>query len=593
MRPSIFSGCALAVSVLLAPALAHAQAYNRLAPKQLPLAPTSIVPAPSGTQAPPLPPSGTVVIPVLKGLVFLPDIRALNPSGPPAGTTGIVHTGLPLLGREDFTRKLAAYLGKPLKISDLDAIAQETNAFYKKNGHPFVYVIVPPQNISSGTVQIVVTEYRLGALKVTGNRWFSSALLRQNSGLVPGRPLNLADVQVAQDRLNDNPFRTVDSLFSPGTAQGTTDVTLQTSDRLPLHVYASYDNAGVPMMGRSEWAVGGTWGNVAGLGQILSYQFTHSVSDLYSGHAISWSTPLPWHDRLQVFGSYAWEHPDYRSNGISFNEAGHSGQASLRYIHDLPALAVWPHTRLTQNIQVGYDFKTTNNTLEFGGAQIFASEAEVNQFPVVYNATMSDPYGQTTFQNQLVFSPGGLTGADRKSNARTLVPGASNRYVYDTMTLTRTTWLPGGATWILQATGQVASANLMYSNQLGLGGLYMARGYATDTALGTEGASVTNEVRAPAFSLTHIVAPNAQLYDTQQVGVFYDYGHVSQVHPIAQSINESDLSSIGLDLHSGVGRYASMTFNVGWRLHGLPPSRALNGFGNKGAFGNIAINVGY
>lgn len=593
MRTSIISCCALAVSVLLAPERAHAQAYDRLAPRQLPPAPTPIVSTPSGTQAPPLRPSNTVVIPVLKGLVFLPDIRALKPEGPTPGTTGISHDGLPLLGRDNFTRSLSAYLGKPLTISDLNTISLDTSAFYKKNGHPFVYVIVPPQNVSAGIVQIVVTEYRLGALNITGNHWFSSALLRRDSGLVPGRTLSLAEVQDALDRLNDNPFRTVDSFFAPGAKQGTTDVTLQTRDRLPLHVYASYDNAGVPMMGRSEWAVGGTWGNVAGLGQILSYQFTHSVSDLYSGHAVNWSTPLPWHDQIQVFGSYAWEHPNYRSNGISFNEAGHSGQASLRYIHTLPTVAIWPLTRLTHDIQAGYDFKTTNNTLEFGGAQVFASEAEVNQFPIIYNATMSDPYGQTTFRNQLVFSPGGLTGADRKHNVRTLVPGASDRYVYDTLTLTRTTWLPGGATWLLQATGQVSSTNLMYSNQIGLGGLYTARGYATDTSLGTEGISLTNEIRAPAFSLTHIVAPDAQLYDTQQIGVFYDYGHVSQVHTIPQAINESDLSSIGLDLHSTVGRYASLTFNVGWRLHSLPPSRTLNGFGNKGAFGNIAINVGY
>lgn len=32
--------------------------------------------------------------------------------------------------------------------------------------------------------------------------------------------------------------------------------------------------------------------------------------------------------------------------------------------------------------------------------------------------------------------------------------------------------------------------------------------------------------------------------------------------------NQTDLSSIGIDLLSSVGRYASLTFNVGWRFCG-------------------------
>ncbi|MBB2188347.1 ShlB/FhaC/HecB family hemolysin secretion/activation protein, partial [Gluconacetobacter liquefaciens] len=493
--------------------------------------------------------------------------------------------GLPLLDDAAFGREMAARLGRPLSFADLNAIAQRVSQLYRQQGHPFVYVTIPPQNVSGGTVQIVVTEYRLGSVRPQGNRWFSDRLLRQESGLVPGSTLDLGDVQAGLDRLNGNPFRSVDALFAPGHAQGTTDVVLQTKDRLPLHVYGSYDNAGVPILGHSEWAVGGTWGNVAGLGQTLSYQFTHAVSDRYSGHALTWTAPLPWHDRLQVFGSYAWEKPDFKSDNVSLGQTGHSGQASLRYIHDLPTLRLGPHVRLTEDIQVGFDFKTTNNTLEFGGVRVFDSHAEVDQFPILYNAAMTDPYGQTTFQNQLVLSPGGLSGANRKSDFQVLVPGSTDQYVYDTMSLTRTTWLPGGLSWILQATGQVSSSNLMYSNQVALGGLYNGRGYFTDTALGSEGVSVTNDLRSPAFSITRLMGLHPDTPDTEQVGVFYDYGHVSQVRDIPRAKNETDLSSIGLDLHSSVGRYASLTFNVGWRLRGLPADLDQNGFGNKGAFG--------
>lgn len=594
MRRALFAGGAFVVAIsAFSPRMVYAQAYSRLAPRQ-----PAASPAPNdltlpGKEAPPLPQSNTVVLPALRGLVFIPDTAALKTSDMLTGAGGVQHAGLPLLGQAAFGREMAAYLGKPLRMTDLNTIAANVSTLYKAAGHPFVYVSIPPQNISSGVVQIVVTEYRLDAVKIAGNRWFSGKLIRQESGLTPGQPLSLSDVQAGLGRLNSNPFRTVDAMFSPGKTQGTTDVTLQTKDRLPLHVYGSYDNAGVPALGASEWAVGGTWGNVAGLGQTLSYQFTHSVSDRYSGHAISWTAPLPWHDRIQVFGSYAWEKPDMGASSAYLGEAGHSGQASIRYVHDLPALTFGPRTRMTEDVQIGFDFKTTNNTLEFGGLRVFDSLAEVDQFPIIYNALLNDPYGQTTFQNQLVLSPGGMSSANHRRNFETLVPGARDQYVYDTLSLSRTTWLPAGLSWILQATGQLASTNLMYNNQLGLGGLYTARGYFTDTALGSEGVSVTNEIRSPAFSLSQFIAPHLPVHDTEQVGLFYDYGHVSQVTSIAQSVNEADLSSIGLDLHSAVDRYVSLVFNVGWRLHGVSAIREQNGFGNKGGFGMLSLTVGY
>ncbi|GBR10107.1 ShlB/FhaC/HecB family hemolysin secretion/activation protein [Asaia siamensis] len=594
MRPIILSGRALVLLPLLAlPHDAHAQAYSRLAPKQpvAPVMPPRVIPP--GRENNPLPQSASLVTSSLKGLVFVSRSQDVQVAGVAVDKTGITSSGLPLIADRALQAALYARLGKPVTFDDLNTIARQVDTLYRRKGHPFVTLTIPPQNVSNGIIQILVTEYRLGAVRTQGNRWFSDDLIRQESGLVPEQTLTLAGVQDDLDRLNSNPFRSTDAVFAPGQAQGTTDVILQTRDRLPLHVYGSYDNAGVPVLGQSEWALGGTWGNVAGLDQTLSYQFTHAASDRYSGHALTWTAPLPWRDRLQVFGSYAWQKPDLGADNRDMGQTGHSGQASLRYIHDLPTLSLGRKMRLIQDIQIGFDFKTTNNTLEFGGISVFDSQAEVAQFPIVYNAAMNDPWGQTTFQNQLISSPGGMTGANRRRNFNVLVPSANDRYVFDAISLTRTTWLPGGLSWILQATGQVSSTNLMYSNQLALGGLYTSRGYYTDTALGSEGVSVTNEIRSPAFSLLDPLGLRSTLRDSEQIGVFYDYGHVTQVKPIPNLSNETDLSSIGLDLHSAMGRYATLTFNVGWRLRGLSGSLRQSLYGNKGAFGNMSLTVGY
>ncbi|MBO1329591.1 hypothetical protein J2D75_14125, partial [Acetobacter suratthaniensis] len=166
MRRVLFAGCAFAaIACAFSPRMAHAQAYSRLAPHQPAASPNPNDLTLPGKEAPPLPQSNAVVIPALKGLVFIPDNAALKAAGLPAGSSGVHHAGLPLLDQTTFEHEIAAYLGKPLRMTDLNTIAAKVSTLYKAEGHPFVYVSIPPQNISGGVVQIVVTEYRLGAVK--------------------------------------------------------------------------------------------------------------------------------------------------------------------------------------------------------------------------------------------------------------------------------------------------------------------------------------------------------------------------------------------------------------------------------------------
>jgi len=577
---------ALALLALGMPVLAQAQAYNRIAP-QLPIpAQRPNVTVPSAGAAP-MPASAAVVIPALRTLVFLPDMQALQPAGPPAGATGVQATGLPLLKQPGFTAQLAPYLGKPVTFSDLNAIAHVTSLWYRAHGHPFVFINIPPQNVGAGAVQIVVTEYRIGSVQAAGNKWFSDAVITRESGLKPGQTLTLAKIQSGLANVNSNPFRTVNAVFAPGASQGTADVTLQTEDRIPVHVYATFDNQGVPTLGQAEWGIGGSWGNVGGLDQILSYQFTRSLSGRYNAHSLSWTMPLPWQDRLQIFGAYATERPDLGADSVYFGQTGNSGQASLRYVHAFPAIALGTALHLSQDVQIGYDFKTTNNNLEFGGVSIFAATAQIDQFPIIYDATSIDPYGQTAFQNQLVLSPGNLTSANKNAAFQRLVPGSSASYAYDTISLTRTTFLPLACDWSARLLGQVANHNLPYSEQLGLGGVSSLRGYYTDTALGSESVLVSNAFHAPSFSLAELFNRHAPANDAEQLGVFLDYGHVSQVRAIPHAVNEADLASTGLLLHSEIGRYADLDFDIGWRLRDSPAG------GKRGGFGDISLTVGY
>lgn len=583
------TGLVIAVLLLSTPiwlSPAHAQDYSRIAPRvvtadKAPTAGASTLQSSSNPSAPSAIASGRIVLRALKGLVFVPSLTALQKDGLPpssAGPQGVAVSGLPLLADPEFIRQVRPFLGRPLTIGGLRQITQLATNWYRAHGQPFTSVTVPPQNVSTGVVQVVVTEYRVDRVTVKGNRWFSGNLLRAESGLEPGQTLTLPGLQQDLNWLNANPFRTVTTIFQPGAQPGATDVVLETQDRLPVRVYSSFDNAGVPSLGLSEWTAGATWGDAFGLDQQLSYQFTRSVNGRYDAHALSWTAPLPWRDKLLIFGSYERETPDI---GPNFGETGHSGQASLRYVHTLPWLS-W----LTEDIQIGYDFKTTNNNLEFGGVQVFANHVDVDQFPLIYEAAFTDPYGQTTFENQLVISPGGMGGGNNTLAFQAALPGSRADYLYDRIGLTRVTRLPCRFSWITRAMGQVSDRNLMYSEQLGAGGPESVRGYYTDTALGSEGVLVSEEVRAPALSLSHFIAHRSKAVDEIQPGFFWDYGHVSQVQPVPSQVNEADLSSIGLDMHFAVGRYLNLSFDVGWQLHTAP------GLTNRVTLGDFSTVAG-
>lgn len=566
-------------------ASAHGQAYDRIAPKTLPGNEPAAVPGPPTISM--VPTSDHVVLEVLKGLVFVPDAGALKKSGVPAdaaGPTGIAAPGLPLLADPAFTAKVTAYLGHRLTLADLDGITKAVSDWYREHDQPFMSVTAPPQNISTGVVQIVVSQYRVGTVTADGNQYFSSDLLIGESGLAHGDPLTLSGIQQDLDWLNGNPFRTVKSTFQPGAEPGDTDVVLQVQDRLPLRLYASIDNAGVASLGRAEWSVGANWGNAFGLDQQVSYQFSRAFSGLFDAHSVSWTVPLPWRDKLIVFGSYEEEKPNA---GPAFDETGTSGQASLRYAHTLPQFAFANDIGFTEDIQVGFDFKTTNNNLEFGGTRVFASGVEVDQFPIVYEGTETDHHGQTTIENQLVISPGGLTNGNNSAAFRTAIAGSSADYVYDRIGLTRVTFLPADFSWVFRVIGQVADGNLQFSEQLGAGGASSVRGYYTDAAIGTQGVLVSNEIRGPAMSLSKLVGQHLPVDDQAQFGAFWDYGHVAQKDAVPDQVNSATLSSLGVDAHLTLNRYADLRVDVGWQLRAAP------GSDGRSVFTDFAVTVGF
>lgn len=613
-----------------APKAAPVVAGSRIhaAPLSAPIQPGGPHPLPGAPQpVPKMPDTGSVtgapsaapaagpqdnrqIIGNLKGLVLIDNISKMKKNG--VSGSGIMPQDLPMLDDQIVKDRLAAFLGKPVTQGALKEINRVIINWYREQKYPFVDVAAPAgQDVTNGVIQIVVMESRFsGKLSARGNKWFSSDFLVSQVRLKPGDRINIEKLEDDKNWINQNPFRLVNIVANRGDDPATTDLTVDTvQEKIPLRAYAGYNNSGQLALGHDRWEFGFTWGNALWQDDQFSYQlstsndFWHNREQFFGkedrpsfvGHTISYEIATGWRDKITIYGSYLESSPLL---GPFLGFAGTDASAGIRYTTKLPSTR-----KFDEKLSGGWEFKTSNNNLEFGGFQVSNYTTEVAQFFLEYDATNRDDYGQTDLTNTLVLSPGGMTDGnnDRLYALQTCgVPkciGAPHaNYVYDHVVLTRVTGLPqgqptanalgwfGGVTSITRLVAQISNGNLIPSEQMGIGGVDTVRGYDDRVANASEGVFASEELRTPGFSLANLLLhTNSPWNDLTQLGVFYDYGSVFD----ADTRGSVELESVGLGFHllSGPDQNVRIDLNYGWQLRKLP------GASDHSQFGHVAVVI--
>lgn len=485
-----------------------------------------------------------------------------------SGGGAIQAIGLPLLDPA-FLGAFEGDLGKPLTFGRLAQIRQAVIRQYRAKGQPLIDVYVPEQDVSSGKVNIVIAVYRLGRVIASGNRHFSSPLLVGEMPLTVGKPISQQALSTGITQLNANPYRQVEVIYTPGEADNTTNVVLQTQDRLPFRVDAGYDNSGVPDLGRDRFFAGFDYGNLFGLDQQIAYQFTASNDLLggnpaiegrpdrarYLGHSLNYVAPLRWGDRIELFGVFAQTTPRLPD---SYGQTGTSAQLSLRYDLHLPD---WGDRR--QQWQFGYDYKRSNNDLEFGGFQVFNSNTHIHQFLLSYDVTRAQARGQTHWNASLYLSPGHLDGQNSNNDFESARAGASPRYTYLQLSSDRDWTFGPGFALSGKALLQWTPNTLLPSEELGLGGEQSVRGYDPYVALGDRGWNFQTELRTPPLTVANLA---------WQPFVFFDGGHAWNRIDQPNEVSAGSLLSVGAGFRFQLSRYVNFRGTYGFPLRAAVPN---------------------
>ncbi|HEV2394453.1 MAG TPA: ShlB/FhaC/HecB family hemolysin secretion/activation protein [Verrucomicrobiae bacterium] len=568
----VWSGLALLLllSALFCPVGMQAQGLGeeRL-PQRSPKVPKKPpTPAPSVQSPTPQtnPEDDNVLIPRLTGIVIVKSRDEIKEEGV-SGVTGIKVVNIPLLSGPDFQKLGYWYLNQSVSINDIRSLENDIILYCRAKNRPLVDIILPPQNLSTGVIQLWFLEGKVGKITVNnpGHKWFSDQFITRQIRLRPGDVVDMQKLTDDLDWVNRNPFRQVNTVFKAGDDLGKSDIDLQVEDRIPLRAYFGYENTGTEFTGQDRLLAGFNWGNVFGLDQQLNYQYTTDVDfrDI-SAHSASYLIPLPWRHNLAIMGAYADATAEFPNT--SALSKGNSYQASLRY--SIPQRV---GKNYIQEITGGFDFKSTDNNLEFGGqTALSTTRIQVDQFELGYSGLLLDRAGQTSLGLEGYYSPGGLTSQNNDATFDQLRPDSKAHYLYGRLTAERLTRLPADFSWVLHFFGQYSSQRLTPSEEIGIGGFGTVRGYFERFVNADNGWIVNNELRTPTFPVLKRFGWFP--YDDRlQFLVFFDYGTV-QIEDFnitdagAGLMKNTSLASYGAGLRYDLRQNLSVRFDYGIEL---------------------------
>lgn len=514
----------------------------------------------------------------IRGLVFIDSLDALQPDG--VEEIGVVVKGPEVLQKSSFRRRMWPFLGQNLSYETMRAIQAEALSYLRDHHRPLVDVIYPEQDVTEGVLQIVVREALVGKLELREpgsqeagltSKWADVDYLNRMIRLKSGDVVDTLTLEEDLDWVTRSPYREIAGqvAFRRGASPQEADIYTSIRHRKPWDVFVGYDNTGSVATDLDRIFAGisggGTLGTVDNFG---SYQFiTDPEFKHLQAHAASYTALLPWRHTLRVFGYYSDSEADVTENNTV---SGESYQASIRYEVPLPRMGP-----VQQYFQLGGDFKHLGNTLEFGGTPVQDSPWEVFQLTGAYVGYASDKLGRTVFTAEGFYSPGDLSSLNEQEAYDKVRLGSPPDYYLGRFQLDRWFELPEGFYFRVRGGGQIASDQLLPSEQLGLGGRNSVRGFPEREVNTDQGWFGSAEIITPSWIGRRVGEEPTRYLDftrdpeTYGHGLFFvafiDYGEGENFNP-APDEEKRELGSVGGGLRYKFGRNVDVLFDYGARI---------------------------
>lgn len=239
--------------------------------------------------------------------------------------------GASRLSTADQATLLKPFTGQCLGVGQLNQLLKVITDHYIGRGYVTTRAYLPQQDLTSGTLQVIVVEGLLEGLD--SSELASERELAMGFPGAPGRILNLRELEQLVEQLGRLPSRQAQLELVPGEQVGGSRVQLQGQRSKPWRVSLARHNDGQLSTGEQQWGLGLDWDSPLGLADQLSLRAGRdAVSDHYrhsESQSLNYNLPYGWWNF-----NYSYSQSYYRTqseaNGFAFDTDGDSTTHALR-----------------------------------------------------------------------------------------------------------------------------------------------------------------------------------------------------------------------------------------------------------------------
>jgi hemolysin activation/secretion protein len=382
----------------------------------------------------------------------------------------VVVEGVQLLKPQDVADITATVEGRDISLNEMESVVEKLNQLYRSKGYLTSQVVIPPQDISTGTIQLQAVEGRIGELTVTGNQYFRGWVIQRDVGEKPGQPLNLRELEKTLTRINQQNSYRLRATLSPGQQTGTTNVRLDVSERQPWQLSPTVDNQGRPFIGTTRWGAELQNTNLLGLGDRLLLKWLGATGT----QAALGSYTLPvnrFGDELNFNYSFGYVNVDLPIQNQP-TITGQSHSYGVVYSHPFDKRRHWVG-------DVGFTYRRISTFI----SDVRENTDDIAALQTGLTFNRFDRWGRSVVRGQMTFAPGWMD--------------ANQKFWKANLFATRVLRLPKNNLLVFRAMTQFTPDALPPAEQFQIGGAFSVRGYTEGLLIGDRGYNFSLEHRWP------------------------------------------------------------------------------------------------
>ena len=454
---------------------------------------------------------------------------------------------------DDALDLLEPYLGEHSGLDRLSDASEQLTQALESQGYSFHRVILPPQELNSGTVQFEIVTFSLGDIEVSGNQHFSNAnILASLPDLKTGQAPNTQRLSRSLKIANAHNAKFARVNFKQGLEDNTIDASVKVADRNPQSIFVALDNTGNDETEEIRMTAGYQHSNLFDRDHMVTASFTTAPEDTdkASQFGISYRLPLYHHGAALEF---LVSESDIDSGEVadSFDVSGKGSVISALYTRPILTDGSFNH-----NWFIGLQDKLFENDLSFAGVPI-GSDVRSRPLSLGYElGNRVNAWAINAYITVVANISGGsdnededydLTRLDAEADWSLFRFGGDYSYYFEN------DWRFTG-----RLDAQQSSEPLIPGEQFGVGGMSSLRGFEERSVLGDSGTSLRLEGWAP--PLTD--------YSLQFVG-FIDMASVELEDAQLGEDDSVSVSSVGLGLRWSWRQQLSLSLDFGSITEGV------------------------